>query len=339
MILFAAKAKFSKEGLKMIVSRNSVKRWVTWIFMLLFGWHFAGIIGVVLWDGNGTPLYRVREEHAQVLTLLNGSRMIDTDVGLHLKWWALNPAKWVFNTKEQSLRIESSYLDNNAAPHPIQASDKIKFLGTGFWQYQVVDQRQFCIKMGKNALEQLANDLNGLAKGVIQSRGIEDIVSQLAEVKRAVEGSAEAILSIEKKYGVDVISFTMTSATYPDEMNASSAEAKSIRIVNEAKKESANDAGAALERLSAAYGKLIEDFVNKSGVKTEAGRMQALKTFDKIMLMKSIENRPDNTVIVFSGDGSAPNMTLPNPNSTEIRIDKERELLRPKTADNERERR
>ena len=55
--------------------------------------------------------------------------------------------------------------------------------------------------------------------------------------------------------------------------------------------------------------------------------------------MKSIENRPDNTVIVFSGDGSAPNMTLPNPNSTEIRIDNERELLRPKpkTAANGRE--
>ncbi|RMD58833.1 hypothetical protein D6821_02590, partial [Candidatus Parcubacteria bacterium] len=111
----------------------------------------------------------------------------------------------------------------------MQAADQIKFLGAGVWTYRVVDLEKFGIEMGDDALAMLTAELNGVAKPIIQSRSIEDIVTKLDQIQAAVMASPET-KNIENRYGIEIISFKMTDASYPQEMNEKSAEAKGIRI-------------------------------------------------------------------------------------------------------------
>lgn len=278
------------------------------------------LIGLGAFGGASTPFYRVKQEHARVLTHIDGSRTIDDKVGVHFRFNSINPTKWVFTTKEYSQRVEYLHLDNDPKPHTMQAADKLTFQGAGVWTYRVVDLEKYGIKMGNKAQEMLTEQLNGIAKAKIQSKNIEAIVTKIDTINQEIMNSKE-IKELENKYGIDIQSFNLKHATYPKEMNEKAAEAKGIKIKAEAIKNAAEDLAKAKETLAAANKKYLQELIDGSGVQTEEGRKKALEILDHLNMYEMLEKRPagENTYI-FTPSGSAPNMTLPSKDKQEIII-------------------
>jgi len=270
------------------------------------------MIGIGAWGGAGTPFYRVKQEYARVLTEIDGDRRIEADVGIHCRITSLSPSNWIVSTKEFSKRVEYIHLDKNPYPHEMQAADKIKFQGAGVWTYKITDLEKFGIKMGAKALEMLTVELNGIAKAKVQSHDVEYIVTKIDKINEEINQCID-IRALEEKYGVDIISFRLTHATYPKEMNEKTAEAKGIKIKAEAVKEAADSIASAKKTIADANRIQLEKLIEGSGVKTEEGRKKALDVVDRLNLYDVLKERPpgENTYIFSEGDNT-PNLTLPS---------------------------
>ncbi|MBU4501217.1 MAG: SPFH domain-containing protein [Nanoarchaeota archaeon] len=260
--------------------------------------------------GAATPFYRVKQEHGVVLTHFDGSRTIDADVGVHSRITSINPTKWVFTTREESMRVEYIHLDNDPRPHTMQAADKLTFQGSGVWTYEVDDLNKYGIKMGNKALLMLTEELNGIARAKIQSHPIEEIVTNLDAINKEIIESND-IQEIEGKYGIDILSFRMKHATYPSEMNEKAAKAKGVKIEAEAFDYAAGKIASGKKKISAADRQVLEDYINGSGIQTEEGRMKALEVMRDKNLYDMLKDKQGDTVYVIPHGNGSPNMTLP----------------------------
>ena len=285
-------------------------RWIKWTLIIMFVWSIAGL---GFFNGAATPFYRVKQEYARVLTEVDGDRRIEERVGYHWRVNTIRPNNWIFHTKEYSKRVEFIYLDNERAPHEMQAADKIKFQGAGVWTYKIVDLHKFGIRMGEDAKAMLTAELNGIAKAKIQAHDVEYIVTRIDLVNDEVN-LCDDIRDIEEKYGVDIISFRLTHATYPREMNEKTAEAKGIKIKAEATRDAAEDLAKAREKFGDADRYRLEQIIKGAGVTTEEGRQRAMDILERLNFQDMLRNRPpgENTYI-FTERGSGPNVTLPPP--------------------------
>ncbi|MCF7835777.1 MAG: hypothetical protein K9M15_01515 [Candidatus Marinimicrobia bacterium] len=283
-----------------------------WLPLLVI-WSF---VGIAFFDGTGTTFYRIKEKYGKVITQFNGERLANTKTGIHFRFNSWNPKKWILGTEEYSMRSQFCDLDNNPEPHDMQASDKIKFMGSGMFRYRIVDIYKFGVTMGKNkkdAETMLARELNSLAKSVIQSRTIEENVAEIDKTGEAVFLCNEK-KQIELKYGIIIESFKMTSATYPKEMNEKTAEAKLLKIMGEATKSAADDFKKAKETKAEANKYYLKKLIEGARVTTEEGRKMALSVLRDLNLYDMLENRQQQgSIIVIPHGNNSPNLTLPQP--------------------------
>ncbi len=294
-----------------MVSLKKLTKKIVYGTLAFGGWS---ILSLSLWDGFATPWYRVKTQHSVVITEVDGEKRIKDNPGIHLRIDSWDPRNWVASVKEFSKRVEYINLDGNPQPHEMQAADKIKFQGSGVWTYQVIDLNKFGIEMGEEVKQMLARELNGIAKAKIQNHNIETIVTKLDMINKEVVESND-VKNIEKKYGIKIHSFKMTHAMYPHEMNEKTAQAKGEKILAEAWKQAANDKAAAINILSAAYGKYLEELKKGAGVETEAGKQKVLEILANLELYRMLGKRPpgDTFVIMPGNNGKNPTVTLPNP--------------------------
>ncbi len=271
-------------------------------------------VGIAFFDGAGTPFYRVKEKYGRVITQFDGTRYANTKVGIHYRFTSLNPKKWVFNTEECSLRSEFFNLDNDPTPHEMQAFDKIKFKGSGVFRYRKTDLYKFGVTMGKNiqdAEEMLMKELNSMAKDVIQAHTVEENVTQMKTISKKVMNSEEKS-RLESEYGIKIEAFKMTDATYPNEMNEKTAEAKLLKIMGKATKSAAEDFKEATKIRAEANEYHLQKLIAGSGVKTEEGRQKALETLRNLNLYDMLANRQQKgSIIVLPHGSNPPNLTLP----------------------------
>lgn len=272
------------------------------------------VVSLGAFEGAGTPFYRVKEQYAVVLKHVGGPKTIDNKVGVHWRISSINPAKWVFQTKSESMRVEYIDLDNNPEPHTMQAADNLTFQGAGLWTYKIVDLKKYGINMRENALSMLTKELNGVAKDKIQSHPIEEIVTNLGVINKEIIKSND-VKDIEDKYGIDIISFRMNHATYPQEMNEKAAKAKGTRIEAEAFDYAAGKIASGKKKISSADNQVLVDYINGSGVQTEEGRIKALEVMRDKNLYDMLKDKQGDTVFVIPHGNGAPNMTLPGKES------------------------
>lgn len=278
-------------------------------------------------NGWASPFYRVKQEYGIIYTEVDGDRKIDDKVGYHWRFWGL-PNNWIFNTKELSKRVEYIFLDDKNFPHEMQAKDFLKFQGRGVWTYRIVNLEKFGIKMGKDALNMLKQELDGIAKPAIQSKGIEEIVTNMEQINNEVN-SSQNIKKLEQKYGIEIISFALTHATYPKEMNEKTAQAKAIRIMAEAEKEAAVNRGEAWKTLGDADEYRLKNLTRGSGVESEEGKRQALETLGLLKLAEVLRVREGENTYIFTDNGKVPNLTLPSKEKTMGVDGKEKEKEKP----------
>jgi hypothetical protein len=291
----------------MLSPRKFFRRLVEVAILLLL----YNIIGIAATGGWGTPFYMVKEQYGRVLTKVNGVREVKTDAGIFPRITVLDPTKWIFNTKEYSMRVEYIYLDNDSKPHEMQAADKVKFYGAGVWTYKIIDLYKFGVRMGENALEMLTAELNGIAKAVIQSYPVETTVTNIDYINYQVNNCAD-VKKIEEKYGIKIDSFRLMHATYPQELNEGTAAAKKIQIVSEALKKAAPNIASSKETLAKADEYRLRQLIIGSGVTTEEGKQKALETLKDLTLYEMLEKRPAGETVYVIPYGNAPTMTLPS---------------------------
>lgn len=288
-----------------------LKRWL--IKWGTIGFLLINIIGLAGW-GTSPLLYIVKQQYGRVITRFDGSREIRTDATIYFKTCSYKPWKWVWCTKEFSMRDEFIYLDNDSKPHEMQAADRVKFFGAGAWTFRIVDLYKFGVQMKENPLEMLTVQLNGIAKEKIQSYPVETIVTNISYINQCVY-SSEGVKKLEDKYGVAIDSFQMTHAAYPQELNEGTAAAKKIKIVSEAVKEAAPNIASARKTVARADKYRLQQLIEGSGVTTEEGRKKALETLKDLSLQEMLEKKPSgDTIYVLPYQyGNNPNMTLPSP--------------------------
>ncbi|MCK5043687.1 hypothetical protein KAR52_01630 [Candidatus Pacearchaeota archaeon] len=294
---------FLKKGKKTVVIGAGILAWT--------------LLSVGAFKGIGTPFYRIKQQYAAVITEVDGEKKVEERVGIHSRLKSFNPFDWVFSTKDFSMRMEyisyppqeNNFQSNNVLEDTIQAADKITFPGSWVWTYRIQNLEKFGIEMGVDAKKMLEKELESVAKAVIQSRNIEDIVTQINEVNSLVYNCNDVNL-IEKKYGVEIMSFKLTKARYPTEMNERTAKAKGMKIEAEAYRMASEDYAQGFRTRAEANEYTVERLIEGSGVSTERGREKALDTVALFRLYEMLKDRQGGTIVLHPY-GTVPNMTLP----------------------------
>ena len=156
----------------------------------------------------------------------------------------------------------------------------------------------------------LTAELNGIAKARIQTYEIEAIVTEIGKINNDVFSCA-SVQELQRRYGVEIKSFKITHARYPDEMNEKTAEAKGIMIKAEAIKRSGEDIRDYRISIAAGNEELLRRLIAGAGVRSEAGRIKALDVLKALGLYETLGSRPagENTYVITGGD--APSLTIP----------------------------
>lgn len=285
-----------------------------WLFKrLVLGYVIWCFLSVFFFGCFFTPLYRVKEYYGAVITQIDGGRWTDKNVGIHSRINSWNPLKWAIGAESYSLRIEYIFLDNEPNPHEMQAADKIKFKGAGVWTYTIEDLEKFGIKMGENPVKNLTANLNGIAKAKIQSFDVEINVTKIDYINQQVEDCVDK-KTLENEYGVKIKSFRMIHATYPDEMNQATADAKRIKIMAEASKTAATDLLTARSIRAEADKIQLIKLLEGSGVKSEEGRKKVLDTLRNLDFYEMLKERSSHETIYVIPHGEVTHFTLPDSN-------------------------
>ena len=295
---------FLKKGKKTVVIGAGILAWT--------------LLSVGAFKGIGTPFYRIKQQYAAVITEIDGEKKVEERVGIHSRLNSFNPFNWVFSTKDFSMRIEyisyplqenSNIQTKTLLEDTIQAADKITFPGSWVWTYRIKNLEKFGIEMGVDAKKMLEKELESVAKAVIQSRNIEDIVTKIDDVNSLVYNCNDVNL-IENKYGIEIMSFKLTKARYPTEMNERTAKAKGMKIEAEAYRIASEDYAQGFRTRAEANEYTVERLIEGSGVKTERGREKALDTVALFRLYEMLKDRQGGTIVLHPY-GTVPNMTLP----------------------------
>lgn len=253
----------SNENSKFIPKRGAIKKFLKkGLFFSMIGGAIYTSLAVV----HATNIiYKVKTNYAVALEEVGGERVIVNHDSKKSFNWHIRAPFFTTYEKEISLMQREMYLDGDITPHTIVSSDGISLLVSGLLTYQVKDAKKWAINI-ENAQSLLQRDFNGMAKDIIQSNTENNILHQREKVKnlifqklKTIPINEEKSLTLEQKYGIELVSFNITDAEYPPNIQIASQRKKELELLADGEKNFT-------ETTYGAYTTALKNFMEKTGL-------------------------------------------------------------------------
>ena len=171
-----------------------------------------------------------------------------------------------------------------------------------------------------NAMDLLQGDYDGIVKDLLQAEPVDELISDREKVKEKIYQALksrpinEGGPTLERKYGIEVVSFVLKETSFGDKLVEATEEKKRRELIAEAENYAADQEASRIRKLYAAYVdgiQALQKSVGREDGSTDNAILQFL-TQQKWATAYEKNQEGQNTVVIQNTEGS-PGLTLPTP--------------------------
>ncbi len=275
------------------------------VFVLLYG-------GVALVYATKT-IYKIRRNYAVILETLSGERTAITEVGWHLRLPIFTRLEL-----EVPLMNQELHLGNSIEPQRIMSKGNVALWTSAMLTFRIRDLERWGIE-NRSPQTLLQTDFDGIVKDVMQSESINELISDRVRIKEQIYRTLkdqplnEGGLTLEEKYGIEVISFVLRDTRYGEKLAEASEEKKRRELIAEAENYAADLEASRIRKLYSAYSESIQQ-MRKSLNMASSNDPYLFDFLNQQKWAAAYEkNQQGQNTFVLNNTGSGVPVTLPAP--------------------------
>ena len=255
-------------------------------------------------------IYKVKLNYAMVLEQLGGKREAVTEVGWH--------ARLPFFTRleeEVPLMNQSLYLGDTMEPMRIISKENVALWTSGMLTYRIRDLRIWAIE-NHMPRELLLGDFDGIAKDILQAQKVNSLISDREGIKEKIFNALklqpinESGPTLEKKFGIEVVSFVLRETRFGDKLIEATEEKKRRELIAEAANYAADQEAARILKLYRAYLDGISSLQKALGGGGKEIEADLLAFLNQQKWATAYANQTGQKTFVLHGTGSSPGINL-----------------------------
>ena len=257
-------------------------------------------------------IYKVKVNFAVVLERLNGVREAVTDVGWHLRLPFFTRIE-----QEVALMNQTLYLGGNDVPMRIISKENVALWTSSLLTYRIRDLRTWAIE-NLNPMSLLQGDYDGIVKDILQAQKVDNLISKRESIKedifRALKSRPinEGGPTLEKKYGIEVVSFVLKETRFGDKLAEATEEKKRRELIAEAENYAADQEASRIRKLYSAYLDGIQSLQKALGRPDGSTDVVLLEFLAQQKWAAAYEkNQQGQHTVVIQNTKGSPNLTLP----------------------------
>jgi regulator of protease activity HflC (stomatin/prohibitin superfamily) len=257
-------------------------------------------------------IFKVKMNYAVVLERFGGKREAVTQVG----WHARLP---YFTRIEQEVPLMNQmlFLGGHIEPMRIISKGNVALWTSAVLTYRIRNLNTWAIE-NLNPLELLQGDYDGIVKDILQAQDVDQLISDREEIKEKIfEATKSRPINVggptlEKKYGIEVVSFVLKETRFGDKLVEATEEKKRRELIAEADNYAADQEASRIRKLYAAYLDGIHALQQRLGRPDGTTDMALLEflTQQKWATAYEKNQQGQNTIVIQNTEGS-PALTLP----------------------------
>ncbi|MGB9438282.1 MAG: SPFH domain-containing protein [Desulfobacterales bacterium] len=259
-------------------------------------------------------IFKVKMNYAVVLERFGGEREAVTAVGWHVRLPYFTRIE-----QEVSLMNQRLFLSGLIEPMRIISKENVALWTSAVLTYRIRDLHTWAIE-NLDPLDLLQGDYDGIVKDILQAQRVNELVSNRETIKEKIFKALksrpinEGGPTLEKKYGIEVVSFVLKETRFGDKLVEATEEKKRRELIAEAENYAADQEASRIRKLYAAYLDSIQALqkaLGRSDGSTDVALFQFL-TQQKWAAAYEKNQEGQNTIVIQNTQG-APNLTLPAP--------------------------
>ena len=258
-------------------------------------------------------IFKVKMNYAVVLERFGGHREAITDIGWHVRLPYFTRIE-----QEVSLMNQTLFLSGSPEPMRIISKESVALWTSAVLTYRIRDLKTWAIE-NLDPLHLLQGDYDGIVKDILQAHEVNQLISSREKIKDDIFVALksrpinEGGPTLEKKYGIEVVSFVLKETRFGDKLIEATEEKKRREMIAEADNYSADQEASRIRKLYAAYLESIQSLQQALGRpdgSTDGALLQFL-TQQKwaTAYEKNVEGQ--NTIVIQNTQDS-PAITLPS---------------------------
>jgi regulator of protease activity HflC (stomatin/prohibitin superfamily) len=270
-----------------------------------------GLIAVVY---ATRTIFKVKMNYAVVLERFGGEREAVTAMGWHVRLPYFTRIE-----QEVSLMNQRLFLSGVIEPMRIISKGNVALWTSAVLTYRIRDLHTWAIE-NLDPLNLLQGDYDGIVKDILQAQHVDELISNREAIKEEI---FEALKSrpineggptLEKKYGIEVVSFVLKETRFGDKLVEATEEKKRRELIAEADNYAADQEASRIRKLYAAYLDSIQALQKALGRPDGSTDMALFQFLTQQKWATAYEkNREGQNTIVIQNTQGAPNLTLPAP--------------------------
>ncbi len=275
------------------------------IFVLLYG-------GIALVYATKT-IYKIRKNYAVILETLSGQRTAITEVGWHVRLPIFTRLEL-----EVPLMNQELHLGNSIEPQRIMSKGNVALWTSAMLTFRIQDLDRWGIE-NRSPQTLLQTDFDGIVKDVMQSESINELISDRVRIKEQIYRTLkdqpinEGGLTLEQKYGIQVISFVLRDTRYGEKLAEASEEKKRRELIAEAENYAADLEASRTRKLYSAYSESIQQ-MRKALNMTSRNDPYLFDFLNQQKWATAYEkNQQGQNTFVLNNTASSVPVTLPSP--------------------------
>ncbi len=259
-------------------------------------------------------IFKVKMNYAVVLERFGGVREAVTTVGWHIRLPYFTRIE-----QEVSLMNQRLFLSGMIEPMRIISKENVALWTSAVLTYRIRNLNTWAIE-NLDALDLLQGDYDGIVKDILQAQHVNELISNRESIK---EDIFEALKSrpineggptLEKKYGIEVVSFVLKETRFGDKLVEATEEKKRRELIAEAENYAADQEASRIRKLYSAYLDSIhalQQTLGRSDGSSDVALFQFL-TQQKWATAYEKNQEGQNTIVIQNTQG-VPSITLPAP--------------------------
>lgn len=257
-------------------------------------------------------IYKVKKNYAVVIERFGGKREVVTQIGWHIRLPYFTKIE-----QEMALMNQTLFLGGRTEPMRIISQENVALWTSALLTYRIRDLEVWAIE-NLNPLDLLQGDYDGIVKDIMQAQELNKLISDREKIKEDIFKALKARPineggpTIEKKYGIEVVSFVLKETRFGDKLVAASEEKKRRELIAEAENYAADQEASRIRKLYAAYLQSIQALQNALG-KPDGTTDVALFQFLAQQKWASAyeKNQTGQHTVVIQNTQGTPAITLP----------------------------
>jgi regulator of protease activity HflC (stomatin/prohibitin superfamily) len=268
-----------------------------------------GIVAVVY---ATKTIYKVKMNSAVVLERFGGIRQAVTDVGWHIRLPLFTRIE-----QEVSLMNQWLFLGGQIEPMRIISKGNVALWTSAVLTYRIRDLHTWAIE-NLNPMQLLQGDYDGIVKDLLQAEEVDHLISDREKIKERIFNALKSRPinvggpTLEKKYGIEIVSFVLKETRFGDKLVEASEEKKRRELIAEAENYAADQEASRIRKLYAAYMDGIEALQKRIGRSDGATDTAILQFLTQQKWATAYEkNQEGQQTVVIQNTQESPAITLP----------------------------